>query len=265
MRCYFLIYFLIVNYYLCAQQETHFFVVIPTYHNKEFCIQNIQTLVDQTYQNWSAIIIIDGAAEDDGTGELLENYINNYNLHHKMSLTRSHARNGALYNIYHAIHEHAQNNWVIVLYDGDDFFYTTNALERIAQEYEDKSVWFTYGQYINYPDLSMGNCHAFPQKIIQKNNFRNYPWIASHPRTFYAWLFKKIEKKDLQSHGKFFTVAWDVAFMPMLEMASHGHIRFIPEILYAYRHHERNDYKLYYPQTIRTIKKILKKKKYKPM
>ena len=35
--------------------------------------------------------------------------------------------------------------------------------------------------------------------------------------------------------GKFFNVTWDLAIMfPMLEMASDGHIRFIPDVLYIY-------------------------------
>jgi glycosyltransferase involved in cell wall biosynthesis len=247
----------------------HFFVVIPTYHNKEYCLENIETLASQTYQDWTAIIVVDGnQKDDDGTGDIVEKYINDHALNDKVIIHRNHKRRGALYNIYHAIHRHAHDNWVIVLYDGDDFFYTDTALERIAQEYSERGehdTWFTYGQYINYPDNTPGHCHEFPQKIIRTNNFRSYPWIASHPITFYAWLFKKIHKKDLQHDGKFFKVAWDVAFMPMLEMASGKHMRFIPDILYAYRHHERNDYNLHYSSIPKTVKIILGKKRYKPL
>jgi hypothetical protein len=49
-------------------------------------------------------------------------------------------------------------------------------------------------------------------------------------------LFKKINKEDLMYEGKFYPVTCDLAIMfPLLEMASRGHIRFIPDVLYVYR------------------------------
>jgi glycosyltransferase involved in cell wall biosynthesis len=224
-------------------QDPHLLVVIPTYHNKDYCIQNIKTLAEQTYDNWNAIVIVDGMPQDDdGTYALLESYITDHNLSDRIKLIQNTERRLALYNIYTTIHTYAEDDSVIVLYDGDDFFYTPQALERIAREYRKPSTWFTYGQYINYPANTIGNCRSFPAKIQKGNDYRSYDWIASHPRTFYAWLFKRIKLQDLLHNGKFYPMAWDVAFLPMLEMAGAEHIVFIPDILYAYRHHQNNDY-----------------------
>jgi len=244
----------------------HFFVVIPTYRNKDYCIQNITKLVEQTYKKWQALVIVDGSPEeDDGTYEILEKYIAVHDLSSTIFLMRNSERRGALDNIYTAIHDYAEDDWVVVLYDGDDYFKTPKALDRISCEYIFNNAWFTYGQYVNYPKGDLGHCHAFPPMVIKNNNFRHYPWVASHPRTFYAWLFKKIDKEDLMYQNKFFDVAWDVAFMPMLEMASYGHIRFISDILYVYRHHARNDYKLHLPRVTMLEKNIRARKKYEPL
>lgn len=248
------------------KKKPHFFIVIPTYHNKDYCIQNIQSLVDQEYTDWQAYIIVDGAiSDDDGTGDLLETFVRDHKLEHKITVHRNNERLLALHNISDAIDAAClDGEWVVGLYDGDDWFYHNKVLDRVAREYQEHDAWFTYGQYINYPQNTLGNCRPFPDYIIDNNNFRGYPWIASHFRTFKAWLFKKINKEDLMHEGKFFPMAWDVAFLPMLEMASKGHIRFIPDILYVYRHHQFNDYSINYPLLAQMEKIIRSRPKYKP-
>ena len=63
--------------------------------------------------------------------------------------------------------------------------------------------------------------------------FRTYR-CPSHLKTFYAWLFKKIDVEDLKIGGEFFPMTWDQAMMfPMLEMAGDRHA-FIKETLYVY-------------------------------
>lgn len=222
----------------------HFLIVIPTYHNKDYCIENIESLIKQTHTNWTAVIVVDGSrANDDGTGDLLEAYIAEHDLGDHIILARAGERKLALRNIYETIYTYGSDDWVVVLYDGDDFFTTPLALERIAQEYDDPHTWLTYGSYIDYPAKTRGVCQPIPPHIMYMREFRKHVWVASHPRTFYVWLFKKIKKEDLLYHGTFYPMAWDLPLMfPMLEMASQGHIRFIPDTLYAYRHHERNDY-----------------------
>ncbi len=263
--------FLFTLFNILQCQEPHFFVIIPTFHNKDYCIENIRTMAEQTYTDWQAIIIVDGSSEDDdGTYDLLHEYIIKNNLESRVQLIQNTERRLALYNIYTAIHQYAEDDWVVVLYDGDDFFTTPDALKRIAQEYKNNSPWFTYGQYSNYPANTLGNCRPFPHEINQSNGYRSYPWIASHPRTFYAWLFKQIKLQDLLHNGKFFPMAWDVAFLPMLEMAGAEHISFIPDILYGYRHHANNDYaqnlalQLGLEKVIRSQSKY-SKLKYKPL
>ena len=253
--------------YTAQKENPHFFIVIPTYHNKEYCIQNIQALVDQEYTNWTAYIAVDGnRSDDDGTGDLLEAFVKEHNLEDKITIHRNSERLLALHNIFDAIHSACPDDeWVVGLYDGDDWFYTNKVLDRVAREYRDNDAWFTYGQYINYPQNTLGNCRPFPQQIADHNNFRSYPWIASHFRTFKAGLFKRIKKEDLMHEGKFFPMAWDVAFLPMLEMATQKHIRFIPDILYVYRHHQFNDYNVNYPLLAKMEAVIRSRAPYQPL
>ncbi|MEX2437784.1 MAG: hypothetical protein WD449_00860, partial [Candidatus Babeliales bacterium] len=83
-----------------------------------------------------------------------------------------------------------------------------------------------------------------PQEIIATNSFRSWPSIPTHLRTFYAWLFKKIDHQDLLYQGNYFSMAWDGAMMfPMIEMASY-HFQCITEPLYIYNiENPLNDHK----------------------
>ena len=79
------------------------------------------------------------------------------------------------------------------------------------------------------------HAHRIPEEFIQSHDgIRRWPYAATHLRTFYAGLFKKIQKESLLYEGEFYSMAWDIALMtPMLEMARERHT-FITDILYVY-------------------------------
>lgn len=82
-----------------------------------------------------------------------------------------------------------------------------------------------------------GFCKPLPQGVMDTNSFRRYDFVTTHLRTFKAGLFKRIHREDLMYKDDFYPMAGDLAWLfPMLEMASKGHIRFIPDILYLYNH-----------------------------
>lgn len=146
-------------------------------------------------------------------------------------------------NLYVAIHMcHPEE--IIVDLDGDDWLAYDGVLAYLNTVYQDESVWLTYGQFLQYPLGRMGWCSQLPQEIIDNNAYRNYPWVTSALRTFYAWLFQLIKKEDLCFKDEFVPMASDLAFMfPMLEMAG-NHSKFINQILYIYdRHTGFNDEK----------------------
>jgi glycosyltransferase involved in cell wall biosynthesis len=215
-----------------SMNPTEFVILTPTYNNEKWCIKNIESVLEQTYPHWHQIIISD--CSTDRTSELLHKYIDEHHVADKIMMIDNVERKGALRNLYEAIHA-SDDNVVIVTLDGDDWMAGPHVLARLAKEYADPSVWITYGQFMWWPAKTQGFCRKFPDEICKKRLFRGHDWVSSHMRTFKAWLFKKIKKEDLLHEGKFFPVTWDLGMMfPMLEMASDGHIRFIPDVLYIY-------------------------------
>ncbi len=216
---------------LYSQEEQPMVVLTTSYNNKNWVKKNITSILRQNYSNYRLIYIDD--ASQDGTADALENFMENIPKKIEVQIIRNKNRAGALANIYHAIHDLCADNEIVISLDGDDWFYDNQVLQRINLAYNSAEVWLTHGTMIEFPSYHTGWSIPIPALIVKSNTFRSYR-CPSHLRTFYAWLFKKIQKEDLLYEGVFFPMTWDQAMMfPMIEMAGERHA-FIPSKTYVY-------------------------------
>lgn len=245
------------------KENKHIVVVVPSYKNKAWYKYNIDSVIKQKYANFDLIYIDD--VSPDGTGDFVEKYIKENNFESHTLLIKNTERCGALANLYKAIHL-CKDEDIVVTLDGDDWFATDYVLELVNKVYNKFGVWLTYGNYRCYPHDRGSACAYFPKEIIESNSFRAYRWCASHLRTFYAWLFKKIKVEDLMYEDKFYPMAWDLAMMyPMLEMCD-GKFMFIPDTLYIYNiDNPINDSKVNLELQERLDKHIRFLQKYSPL
>lgn len=211
--------------------EKPFVFVVPSYNNANWYTKNLDSIFTQHYENFRLIYIDD--ASTDGTGPLVQKYLEERGLTHKAIFIQNREHKGSLLNKY-------KGAWlcdpdeIIVDLDGDDWLYHENVLSYLNTIYNDEGVWVTYGQFVYFPCGTPGWAAQVPEEIIRTNAFRDYPWVTTALRTFYAGLFQKIRKEDFLIHGEFYPMAGDLAFMfPIVEMAG-THSRFIPETLYVY-------------------------------
>lgn len=266
-RAFFL--FLLLSSALSAKQHKNdpifFYVVIPSYNNEQYCIRNLDSIVQQDYPHWKAVYINDFSI--DRTGHLVEEYVRTRNLHHKIEIVHNWHRRGMLANIYNAVRK-AKPNWVVVTVDGDDTLRGRDVFSYLASIYKDPNVWMTYGNWESEPKgrLKSDN-EMIPDHIRLANGFRSYKFCTTQLRTFYAGLFRKIRKRDLQHKGKFFMAAGDVAFMiPLLELSSRGHFYFIEKVIYNYNlHNPINDFKVNGGLQGWCARQVGKKKPYRPL
>ena len=215
-----------------SNAPVEFVVVVPSYNNEKYCIGNLESIFNQTYPYFTVYYIND--CSTDKTGQQVDDYIKSRKLEHKCTVVHNETRKGALANLYNTIIK-IEPHKVVVSVDGDDRLANSHALEVVASVYADKNVWMTYGDYVFDPLIWTSNNNYIPESVAKTRGFRSHPWVTSHLRTFYAKLFQNIEKEDLLLNGQFYQMAWDLAMMfPMLEMASQGHFRFIPQALYIY-------------------------------
>lgn len=246
-----------------ASQEKPMVIIIPSYNNRQWCQVNIHSVLFQHYTNFR-IIFIDDCSSDDTFGVVQQEVINKGAMN-KVTLIRNQTRKGALANIYSAVHSCADNE-IILLLDGDDCFPSNVVLQRVNLAYQNPNTWLTYGQYKVFPDNRIGENKEISQGVIAKNIFREWDWVTTHLRTFYAGLFKRVKLEDLLYEGQFFDVTWDMAFMfPMLEECG-GKFTFIPDVLYTYNcATASNDFKTKLVRQLHCDKVIRARKKYQPL
>lgn len=222
-----------------------FVIIIPAYNAKSFYKKNLLSVIEQNYKHYRIVYIDD--CSTDSNADAVAKFIEMHAPHISFELKRNQHNKGALANLYEAIWA-CSDQEIIVTLDGDDWLAHDHVLKILNQAYSSNDIWLTYGQYITYPMYSYGSCKEIPRQLLthdRKDEIRQYPWVTSHLRTFYAALFKKIRKEDLMWQNEFARVSWDVAMMlPMLEMALQ-HTHFVADVIHVYNNdHPGNDHHL---------------------
>lgn len=217
--------------FLHVNEEQPIVVCIPSYNNEKYCIDCLESVFSQNYQNFRVIYIDD--ASTDNTYDLVEEYIYSHGLEDKIILIQNEINKSMLPNHYLMAHL-CEDHEIIVSLDGDDRFYHPNVLSRINSAYFDSEVWVTYGQFIEEGEVYPHKPYPLFKTKIQPHVIRKIPFMFMQPRTYYAGLFKQIPKEHFMVRGSFFQCSGDVAIMTFLIDLAREHTYFIPEILYVY-------------------------------
>lgn len=248
------------------QQEKPFVVLIASYNNEKYARDNMISALNQHYSNYRVIFIND--CSSDNTLKIVQDTVREYRAEDKVLVIDNKIRKLGLRNYYEAIVNYTKNEEIIINLDGDDFLANKNVLYILNKFYSNpkKEIWLTYGQFVGMNSKSPGWNVKIPKDVIENSDYRNFPHVPTHLRTFYSWLFKKISINDLIYKDNFFEMTWDCAFMfPMLEMSA-GRFTLIDKILYLYNDNNPiNDHKVnvelqrFYANYIRSLRK------YKPL
>lgn len=245
-------------------QSKHFVIVITSYNNKQWYLNNITSACNQEYDNFEIIFTDD--CSDDHTGNLVESFLEHNPPPCNVTLIKNHTRRGAFQNIYSSI-ARCKPEDIIVSLDGDDCLAHNHVLSKLNSVYANNNVWMTHGQFLMCPGNTVCDwAQKMPANVVKNNSYRSHPNIPTHLRTFYVWLFRKIKLEDLLHEGSFYPVTWDMAFMlPMIEMTGGKHA-FIDEILYLYNTgNPINDFKTSRALQSSLELKVRAKKAYQPL
>lgn len=216
-----------------------FLVIVPVHNSFDWIERCLDSIFIQKYEDFNVMVIDDHST--DGTWDKINNY--------DFNKARNSIRNGSgLENIKKGIdYMNPSPDTIIVTVDGDDYLADHSVLSYLNATYSE-DIWMTYGQYKPLSGKYKGICQPLEynvtfdekgEKVINQLTSDTYrrsgAWVTSHLRTFRAWLWRRIDDDDLRDKdGKYFKIAWDLAFMyPMIEMAG-SHVKFINEVLYYY-------------------------------
>jgi glycosyltransferase involved in cell wall biosynthesis len=194
------------------------------------CLRSVRA---QTFPRWEAFVTVDACGDDTaarafearaGDGRI-DIHVNSERLYAMANLVRAIGRSKS------------EPDDVIVILDGDDWFATDRALERIVDEYERHDCWMTYGSWIaddpSFTGLKAGPWPPYPEGTT---NFREAVWRGTAVRSWKKWLWDKIDDSAFRRpDGSYILVAEDMACMlPMFEMSGLDRARHIPDVLMIY-------------------------------
>jgi glycosyltransferase involved in cell wall biosynthesis len=215
--------------------QLHFTIVSPVFNAEKWIGKCIESVRRQTFRNYHHIVI--DARSDDRTGEIARNYTL---IEEQLTVVSNSERKEALENAW-PIWSMLPDDEVIIWLDGDDWLAHDEALQVIANAYQDPDVWLTYGQFM-FADGEVGFAAPYPAGA----NVRFMDWRATHLKTFRAGLVKKLLRDPtfpganpnclLRPNGAWVYLAIDKAVMwPLLEMAGE-HYKCIHQVVSVYNY-----------------------------
>ena len=221
-----------------AIKQNKFKIVIPSYNNEEWVETNVESILEQTYQNYEVLYIND--ASTDNTLQLVTDMVGN-NPKWKIVSNPKNRRRGYNTSPYNEdiCNFMTNDSDILVFVDGDDWLAYPKSLERLNDFYNANNSWMTYGRFVCYTTLQLGNPQntEYPTEVHNQNLYRRDHWRASHLRTFKWWLYKKIKKEDLiysKTNDYYFHAEDLAATFPCLEMCPKDKIGIIPDVNYVF-------------------------------
>ena len=155
-------------------QNPQISIIIPTYNRADFLPKTITSILNQTYQEWEAIIVDD--ASIDNTEEIVKGYQDSriQYVSHKYNLGISAARNTGIKN---------SKGKYIALLDSDDEWLPEklSCQMKIFQKEDLKCGVVCTSAYI-VKDGKISSCKALPNRldsIYEKLIFKNIIWCSS--------------------------------------------------------------------------------------
>lgn len=215
-------------------------VVVPARNCVRWVPHTIRSIRAQRGVDFRCVFIDD--ASTDGTFEKAEEIAAG---DERIELVRNDSQVRELVNRIEGIKRIADGEEdVVVLLDGDDWFAGPDALARLAAHYRDPDLWASHGSYrsvkrrlrdrLGIPRKA--SSAPYPPEVHRARSYRQVPWKGCHPMTFRRFLFDQLGPRDYHNaDGTWWLASTDQAmFFPIMELASAGHFRHLPEVFYIY-------------------------------
>ena len=175
-----------------ANNKHNFVFVISSYNNEKWYKRNLDSIVNQVYNQWRIVYVDDNST--DNTNTLLHKYIEDNNISHKIKVIKNNKNYRQGYSRYIAFKDCGDDE-ICCLLDGDDWLYNNHVLTKLNDLYNKNDILVSYGSYIRYENGKVSNYilgkDTFPDNVIENNSYQIFSkWISVHLRTGYARLFK---------------------------------------------------------------------------
>lgn len=219
-------------------------IIIPVYNGEKYLSATIQSVIDQTYNNWELIIVDDGST--DNTADVVKQFNDNRISYIKKNNTGvSDSRN---------VGAQIAKGEILCFLDADDVWLPDNLEKKIYQLInEPNSILVTSPMYLWYESADYHNCKIVGSPIIDEwKEFRELRNISIPSSSL-------IYKKSFLEAGMFDTnISTSADFDLSIRLRELGKFTYVNEPLVLYRSHPsqmHNNIALYKHDMIYILKK----------
>lgn len=141
-----------------------FYIILPTFNRPELVKRAVQSVINQTYNNYQLIIFNDGSTKNYTTlEELIKNHHNIKYIKSPYNIGINKSRNSILDDLTKS--DHSENSFFFTL--SDDDYLLDESLSIISKEIQKySSIWYCF------------NCISNSQHLFSNSNFNEYSQIS---------------------------------------------------------------------------------------
>lgn len=211
------------------QQEIKFSILVPIYNVEKYLVECVESVLQQTYQNFELILVDDGST--DSSGAICDEYAQKDN-----RIKVFHKPNGGLFHTRRYSEQFATGDYVVFL-DSDDYIRkdTLEVLSRYITEYGSDVVIYGFNRVTEAGVITQTNTDDLMPNITDKRWM--YVRILSDSSCNAVW--RKAVKRELvrtDDLSMYHSVRMGEDLIQTMEILKNAKtFTFIPEALYFYR------------------------------
>lgn len=197
-------------------------IIIPVYNGERYIAQCIESIINQTYQNWSLLLVNDGST--DGSGKICDMYAvrdKRITVVHKENEGAAAARNYGM--------KHTQGNLVSFI-DCDDWIEPTMYETMVAELIDDIDIVMC-GYLEEYADNNKKKCICHRKEIYDSEDILKLLLQNKIGSYFWSMLFNR----DVMQES-IFNISCYEDYATIIKWVSHARkITLLPNTFYHYR------------------------------
>lgn len=169
-------------------------VIMPSWNTARWIGESIQSVIDQTYQNWELLIVDD--CSTDNTDEIVSSFNDK-----RIKYFKNEVNSGAALTRNRALRE-ARGEWVAFL-DSDDLW-TKNKLEKMVNFMTMNNYSFAYHDYEKIDEESrLLNIYVTGPKVVTKKKMYHYGYPGCLAFMYSVKAYGLIQIKDIKKNNDY--------------------------------------------------------------
>lgn len=192
-------------------------IIMPSYNTSQYIAETIQSVIDQSYQNWELIIVDDCSTDNT---DYVVSKINDQ----RITFLKNKKNSGAAVSRNRALRE-AKGKWIAFL-DSDDLW-KPDKLEKQIQFMKKNNYQFSYTNYEEIDSNGMKkNVVVSGPKIVTKKGMFNYCWLGCLTVMYNREAIGLIQIEDIKKNNDY--AMW-------LQVCKKANCYLLDEVLAEYR------------------------------